>query len=194
MVEKFIFDEHYELEGEIENMGGMDSYVLIALSRWLKTWPRMQKNPTTDKDVVTLKGEFEFKDNPDNPGEKYGFVKVYSTPGKTGIDGESQGETDGKSVHHKGELHFPGNTVQALALHRKFNNAHGVAIFTDGQNTRLVYGTEGRPCTFSGNVTNGKSPTDPKEAIIFIDCDAYGSMLYDGAIPLIDGEEIPALE
>ena len=191
MLNLFPFDTDYLLEGELENMGGTDSTVFIALSRHIETWPTLKPNPTNDNEIAVLQGEFVMKANPD--GGTFGFLQCYSTPTKTGFDGESQGEIDGKSLAVSGEIHYPGNGIDAVALARKLNNAHGVAIFTDGDANRMVIGTRGRPARFAAAAMNGKSPTDPKEVVITVTADLYVIAKYNGAIPLLDGEEFPAV-
>ena len=180
---QFKFDTDYLLEGELENMGGLDSFAYIALARWIKEYPTLVPTPTDDEQVVTLQGDFVMKDG-------FAFIQCYSTPTKTGFDSESQGEIDGKSFHSVGEIHYPGNGIDAVALARKLNNARGVAIFTDGDGHRLVIGDRGRPCTFSVSAMNGKAPTDPKEIVITCMWDGHlPHYKYNGNIPLLSGGE-----
>jgi hypothetical protein len=191
-LEHFKFDTDYLMDGELENMGGTDSTVFIALSRHIKTWPLMKANPANDTEVATLQNSFVMAE-PAEGGAANGFMQCYSSPTKTGFDGESQGEIDGKSLAITGEIHYPGNGIDAVALARKLNNAHGVAIFTDGANNRMVVGSQGRPARFAAAVMNGKAATDAKEVVITVTADAYGVFKYNGVIPLLGGGEIPAI-
>ena len=183
----FKFDNDYLNENEPENMGGMDSVAFFCLTRNIKTWPTLKKNPATDKEVAVYTGEFECV-------ASEGFVQVYSTPGKTGYTAESQGETDGKSFLIKGTLFQPTLGVEAMALARKINNASGVVIMTDGENNRYAIGTRGRPARFSASANAGNNAPDPKGVTIEFECDSHlPGTRYDGAIPLIGGDEIPAI-
>ena len=184
----FDFQNDYLNVEEPENMGGFDSVAYIAPSRYIKTWPTLKKNPSTDKELAVYEGEFECVDDK-------GFVQVYSTPGKTGYSAESQGETDGKSFLIKGSLFQPSLGIEAIALARRLNNAHGVVIVTDGDNNRYAVGTKGRPARFTASASAGNNAPDPKGVTIEFECDSFlPGTRYDGAIPLLDGEEIPAIE
>jgi len=184
----FNFSSSYLNEAEPENMGGFDSVAYLCPSRNIKTWPKLAKNPSTDKEMSSYTGVFECA-----TGE--GFVQLYSTPGKTGYSAESQGETDGKSFLIKGTLFYPALTEEAIALARKINNAHGVIIMTDGDNNRYAVGTRGRPTRFSASANAGNNAPDPKGVTIEFECDSHlPGTRYDGPIPLVGGDEIPAIE
>ena len=183
----FEFPNDYLNDNEPENMGGMDSVAFFCFSRNIKTWPKLVSAPSTDPEVAVYQGEFECVD-----GE--GFIQVYSTPGKTGYDAESQGETDGKSFAITGTLFLPTLGISPMALSRKINNGQGVIITTDGEIQRYAIGTRGRPARFSASATGGKAAADAKGVTITYECDSFlPGTRYDGAIPLKNAPAIPAL-
>ena len=175
----FEFPNDYLNDNEPENMGGFESIAYFAFSRNITQWPTLVKMPDDDDEVVVLQGNFAFKD-----GE--GFIQVYSTPGKTGYDAESQGETDCKSFHITGTLFQPTLGISPMALARKINNGHGVIIHTDMDGAvRYVIGDKYRPARFSASATGGKAASDLKGVTINYEADSFcPGYQYNGDIPL----------
>lgn len=172
---------------EPENMGGFTSTVYVAIRRDIETYPAVTASPSTNDECVKLLGDFVMKT------DKY-FIELYGTPDTVGANAESQGELDAKSFKIKGELLYPGTHVDALALCRKLNNAHGVVIKVDPNNgARYCYGTEALPVNFSASLNFGKAAADRRGVTISWECNSFvPAWIYEGEIPL-SGSTLPGV-
>lgn len=166
-------------EDEPENMGGFTSIAYIAIKRDIETFPTKTSSPSTNDECVKLTGDFVMKTDKS-------FFQVYCTPGTSGATAESQGELDAKSYKVKGELFHPGTGIDALALARKLNNAHGVVIMVDpNTGKRYCWGTSELFVTFSASVNFGKAASDRRSVTITWETDSFvPAWIYEGGIPL----------
>jgi hypothetical protein len=169
-----------------DNIGGFTSEAFLALHHEIDTWPTLSASPASDTDLVTLSGNYAFK-------EGKSFYRIYVTPKTFGATAEVQGEIDGKSFNQKGSFFYPSTREQALALARKLNNAQGILIGIDpNTGKRTQFGSKDLPCRFSAKVDHGTEPTSRRGLTVEFEADGlHPGLIYPGAITL-SGSTIPA--
>ncbi|MBC8486281.1 MAG: hypothetical protein H8D45_09615 [Bacteroidetes bacterium] len=171
-------------DGE-ENMGGLQVIGYYALIADIDNFPALPSNPATAAEEVTLE---------QSPGfimlaGKY-FYKIYSTLETSEVVDENQGEWDGQSFVHKGEIFYPGTKAEALAFAKHINNSNMVFIFLEADGTRRVIGSEAFPAKCKPSFTTGKATADRKGMTLEIQSYGYTpAPFYEGVIRL-DGEQV----
>jgi hypothetical protein len=138
-----------------DNQPGLKSIIFIAPEDWFLKIAGF-KTTNNPGDTVTIDGNHTFKDDPDNPGQTYGFIRAYGTLDTGGLKLDPVGERDGRGKKATFEFFNPGNTPEAAEFDRTIKNLSCIVLLQTADGVVQQVGTEGLGCEILGSYDAGK--------------------------------------
>lgn len=177
-----------KVDGE-ENMGGMTIQLYYGLKSHIATYPVLVTDPQDVDDLVRLVGSYIMHEG------KF-FFPIEAIMRTVQFTFENQGELEGQSFLQKGMFKTKSATSgKSMGYARLFNNTCGVLIMIDNFGNRIVIGDEIHPAYIKPSGDSGTDPTNRSETSYEVTSDSFcPAYLYYGAIPLVGGDEVPAVE
>jgi len=163
-----------------DNMAGLRVFSYYALYHEIATFPvpPTRDVATTYAELKTVTADFVF-----NTGGR--FWKFQSTLEKSNLDGEAQGERDGKSSKNIVTLQHPGISAQMLGWLEEHKNSDLVLLTEDLDGKLRIVGAPGLPAGITDFKTpGGMAVADPKHVQITIESIGHLAPYYEGTIPL----------
>jgi hypothetical protein len=138
-----------------DNQPGLKSTIFIAPEDWFEKIAGF-KTTNAPGDSVTIDGSHTFKDDPLNPGKKYGFIKAYGTLDTGALKLDPVGDRDGRGKKATFEFFNPGNTPEAAEFDRTIKNLSCITLLQTPDGVVQQVGSEGLGCEILGSYDSGK--------------------------------------
>ena len=167
--------------GGKDNQPGLGQTIFIAPVEWFETIKGF-KTSTGTGDSVTIDGSHSFKDDPANPGKKYGFLKAYSTLDTAQLKLAPIGERDGRGYKSTLQFFNPGNSPESAEFMRIIKNHNNLILVRTPDGVVQQMGSEDLPAEIVGAYDSGKLSGGRRGTTY--DAEAYqnGPIFYEGAI------------
>ena len=135
-------------------------------------------------DSVTIDGSHIFKDDPDNPGKKYGFLKAYSTLDASQLKIDPVGERDGRGYKSSLDFFNPGNSKASAEFMRIIKNHNNIVLVKTPDGTVQQQGSEDLPAEIVGSYDSGKLSGGRRGTTYKSEAYQNGPLFYEGAIDI----------
>lgn len=170
-------------DGQV-NPSGIKTRVFIAPKSFIKTFPKVIAAPVTEKEFVTLAGDYEMI-----TGKT--FLEIYTTQGKGKVEFESVGEKDHQMFVNKGSFKFPDISDGAKALAKSYLNSNSVIIALLPHETEVravVLGEDDFDVTVKFKGTSGDATGSEKGLTFDVEVPSYTPLpSYAGTVALEGG-------
>jgi hypothetical protein len=166
-----------------DNQPGVKGIMYIADESWFEKIAGF-KTSTGVGDSVTIDGSHTFKDDPDNPGKKYGFIKAYGTQDTGVFKLEPVGDRDGRGKKASFEFFNPGNTPEAAEFDRIIKNLSCIVLLQTADGVVQQVGTEGLGCEIVGSYDAGKLSGGRRGYTFKGEAYQNGNIFYKGEIAI----------
>ena len=172
----------------VESMGGNLGKAYICLYPNIDDWPTEVTSPVDTDDLSRLVGDYTLL------AGKY-FIEVDVSPGSSVDKNETQGEPGCQSFNNNGSFKIPGKNGKNMGFSRLIKSYRGIIIIPQADGTRIAYGTDYNPVTFTAAGDSGEGPSNFKGFVInWKQDDVSPGRLYYGTIPLSATETIAAID
>jgi hypothetical protein len=167
-----------------DNQPGLKGLIYIAPEDWFEKIAGF-KTTTGKGDSVTIDGSHTFKDNPDTPGEKYGFLKAYSTQDTAQLKLDPTGERDGRGYKASLEFFNPGDGKEQAEFMRIIKNTTCIMLVKTPDGIVKQVGAEDLGAEIVGTYDSGKLSGGRRGTTFKAEAYQQGHQFYEGTIDLL---------
>jgi hypothetical protein len=172
-----IYSDILFAEGQ-NNMGGFRTIGWYGFIEDVDTFPEIPATPADIASANVITGDIVMK------AGKY-MYKMYGTAETTGLNGESQGERDGRSTKRTATWFYPTTSEEALGITVAFQNRNMFFVFQEHDGKKRLQGSPAFPAECAINDTTGTAVTDRKGITITITDNGFGGCpIYKGVVPV----------
>lgn len=176
--------EALEFQEGTNNMGGLRTIGYYGFIRDVANFPETPANPATLEDSIIITEDIVMK-----PGKT--MYAMYGTAETAGLNGESQGERDGRSTKRTATWFYPTTSKKALAAAKMFQNRNMFFLFQEHDGKFRLQGTPWFPAEVAANDTTGTAVTDRKGVTFTITDNGFGPCpIYEGIIPVDSSQDL----
>lgn len=174
--------EALEFQEGMNNMGGLRTIGYYGFIEDVASFPELPDNPATLEESIVIAADIVMK-----PGKK--VHRMYGTAETGGLNGESQGERDGRSTKRTANWFYPTTSIMALAAAKNFQNRNMFFLYQEHDGKWRLQGTPGFPAEVAANDSTGTAVTDRKGVTFTITDNGFGPCpVYEGEIPEVAEE------
>ena len=167
-----------------DNQPGLKGLIYIAPESWFEKIAGM-KTTNAPGDSVTIDGSHTFKDNPDTPGVKYGFLTAYATQDTAQLKLDPTGERDGRGYKAGLEFFNPGSGKPAAEFMRIVKNESCLMLVKTPDGIVQQVGSEGLGAEIVGSYDSGKLSGGRRGTTYKAEAYQQGNQFYEGTIDLL---------
>jgi hypothetical protein len=171
--------EALEFQEGQNNMGGLRTigYYGFIADVDVSSFPELPEAPLTIEDAAVIAQNIVMK-----PGKT--MFAMYGTAETAGLNGESQGERDGRSTKRTATWFYPTTAKKTLGAALKFQNRNMFFLFQEHNGNYRLLGSPWFPAEVAANDTTGTAVTDRKGVTFTITDNGFGPCpIYEGVIP-----------
>lgn len=170
--------EALEFQEGQNNMGGLRTIGYYGFIADVASFPELPTNPATLEESIVILTNIVMK-----AGKT--MYPMYGTAETAGLNGEGQGERDGRSTKRTATWFYPTTSKKALAASRAFLNRNMFFIYQEHDGKFRVQGTPAFPAEVSSSDSTGTLVTDRKGVTFTISDNGFGPCpIYEGIIPV----------
>lgn len=161
----------------MNNMGGLRSIGYYGFIADVASFPELPAAPATLEESIVIVEDIVMK-----PGKT--MYAMYGTAETAGLNGEGQGERDGKSTKRTATWFYPTTSKRSLGAALKFQNRRMFFLYQEHDGKFRLHGSPWFPAEVSANDTTGTAVTDRKGVTFTIADSGFGPCpVYEGLIP-----------
>jgi hypothetical protein len=171
--------EALEFQEGLNNMGGLRTigYYGFIADVEVSSFPELPAAPANLEDAAVIASDIVMKAGKTMFG-------MYGTAETAGLNGESQGERDGRSTKRTATWFYPTTSKKTLGAALKFLNRNMFFLLQEHNGNYRLLGSPWFPAEVAANDTTGTAVTDRKGVTFTITDNGFGPCpIYEGAIP-----------
>jgi hypothetical protein len=171
--------EALEFQEGQNNMGGLRTigYYGFIADVEVSSFPELPAAPADLEDAAVITDSIVMK-----AGKT--MYAMYGTAETAGLNGEGQGERDGKSTKRTATWFYPTTSKKALGASLKFLNRNMFFLFQEHNSQYRLLGSPWFPAEVDTSDTTGTAVTDRKGITMKIMDNGFGPCpIYEGDIP-----------
>lgn len=171
--------EALEFQEGTNNMGGLRTIGYYGFIEDVQDFPELPSDPLSLEDAIVIATDIVMK-----PGKS--MYRMYGTAETGGLNGESQGERDGRSTKRTATWFYPTTSKIALGAALKFQNRNMFFLYQEHDGKWRLQGSPGFPAEVAANDSTGTAVTDRKGITFTITDNGFGPCaVYEGLIPVV---------
>jgi hypothetical protein len=171
--------EALEFQEGLNNMGGLRTigYYGFIEDVDVSSFPELPAAPATIEDACVITADIVMK-----AGKT--MYAMYGTAETGGLNGEAQGERDGRSTKRTATWFYPTTSKKALGVALKFINRNMFFLFQEHNGNYRLMGSPWFPAEVATGDSTGTAVTDRKGVTMTITDNGFGPCpIYEGTIP-----------
>ncbi len=169
--------EALEFQEGLNNMGGLRTIGYYGFIADVAVFPELPESSAALEDSIVITADIVMK-----AGKT--MYSMYGTAETSGLNGESQGERDGRSTKRTATWFYPTTSKKALAASLNFLNRNMFFLYQEHDGKWRLQGTPWFPAEVAANDTTGTAVTDRKGVTFTITDNGFGPCpVYEGLIP-----------
>lgn len=169
--------EALEFQEGLNNMAGLRTIGYYGFTADVETFPEVPAEPATIEDACVIEDDIIMK-----AGKT--MYAMYGTAETGGLNGEGQGERDGRSTKRTATWFYPTTSKKTLGAALKFLNRNMFFLWQEHNEQFRLQGSPWFPAEVNANDTTGTAVTDRKGVTFTITDNGFGPCpIYEGTIP-----------